>query len=107
MTFSVVASVAPGDFDRRIGPEPPEHFGGPAVRENFAETLTNTLFLGTAIGVLLAAFLGIILARQLLRPLETVSAAAGAMARGDYGYREHLGGYQRLVVYLQLRRAMV
>lgn len=98
VTFSVVASVAPGDFDRRIGPEPPEHFGGPAVRENFSATLTNTLFLGTAIGVLLAAFLGIILARQLLRPLETVSAAAGAMARGDYGYRVDIPNEPELAI---------
>ncbi|MDO5077574.1 cell wall metabolism sensor histidine kinase WalK [Corynebacterium sp.] len=101
VTFSVVFSFAPADFDRRIPPGRSEQPEVHAVREHFIGAVTDTLFMGTAIGVVLAAFLGIILARQLLRPLQTVSAAAGAMAAGDYGYRVDVPNEPELAILAQ------
>lgn len=101
VTFGVVVLLAPALFDREMrlgsGPMGPGGGGqggggqgmgyGQALRATFASAVTNAVFLGALAGVVLAAVLGILLARRLLRPLNRVGVAVGELARGNYTHQ--------------------
>ena len=96
VTFAVVGALAPAMFDSQLhgmGQGPGQGAGGmgagygQALRASFAAAVTNSLVVGTLAGALLAAVLGVLAARQLLRPLGRVGLAVGELARGNYDHQ--------------------
>jgi len=98
ITFVVVQVLAPALFDQqlRLGPGAqggPMTGGGPGsgygqtLRASFAAAVTNALLWGTLAGAALAAVLGVLLARRLLRPLRRMTVAIGELARGHYDHQ--------------------
>jgi len=98
VTFGLVFWLAPAMFEEQLGlgpggPGPGQGAGGggpaygQALRASFRAAVTNALLTGTLAGAALAAILGVLAARQLLRPLGRVGTAVGRLARGDYDHR--------------------
>jgi signal transduction histidine kinase len=98
VTFAVVWALAPAMFDSQmhgagqagLGQGPGSVGGagyGQALRASFAAAITNSLLIGTLTGAVLAAVLGWVAARQLLRPLGRVGLAVGELARGNYDHQ--------------------
>lgn len=91
VTFTVVVVLAPAMFDQQLhmgaGPGGVGTGNGPALRASFAAAVTNSLVVGTLTGAVLAAVLGGVAARQLLRPLGRVGTAVGELARGNYAHQ--------------------
>ena len=106
-TFGLVLWLAPAMFDQQLGLGPGASGGGgqgtgpgsvgsgagagaaygQALRASFRAAVTNALLIGTLAGAALAAVLGLLAARRLLRPLGRVGDAVGRLARGDYDHR--------------------
>jgi len=106
VTFAVVGALAPAMFDSQLhgmGQGPGQGAGGmgagygQALRASFAAAVTNSLVVGTLAGALLAAVLGVLAARQLLRPLGRVGLAVGELARGNYDHQVPLPHEAELV----------
>ena len=90
----MVQVLAPALFDQqlRLGPGgqggPGQGQGyGQTLRASFAAAVTNALVWGTLAGAALAAVLGVLLARRLLRPLRRMAVAVGELARGHYDHQ--------------------
>lgn len=93
VTFGVVWWLAPALFDQQMGLGPggagrgTGQGYGQALRTSFAAAVTNSLLVGTLSGAVVAAVAGLLLARQLLRPLARVGTAVGELARGNYTHQ--------------------
>ena len=93
VTFLVVWWLAPAMFDQQMGLGPgasgmgPGQGYGQTLRASFAAAVTNSLLVGTLMGAVVAAVSGLLLARQLLRPLARVGTAVGELARGNYTHQ--------------------
>lgn len=92
-TFVVVTLLAPALFDQQM------HMGtgmggngmgagnGPALRASFASAVMTALTVGTVVGALVAAVLGVVAARRAVVPINRVGVAVGEIARGNYAHR--------------------
>lgn len=93
VTFAVVWWLAPALFDQQMGLGPGAagrgtgSGNGQSLRASFAAAVTNSLVVGTLAGAVVAAVAGLLLARQLLRPLARVGTAVGELARGNYTHQ--------------------
>lgn len=54
---------------------------------NFEDTVKTSLLVGVISGTLLAMLVGVVLARQLIRPIKTLTAASHKLAAGELGYQ--------------------
>lgn len=83
VTFLLSRALAPALYDRmqQRGPH-----GGQAesFRQEIIESMDLALLIGTAAGVLVAATLGLVVARQFMRPIRDLQDAARQMAAGHY-----------------------
>lgn len=88
-TFLVVGLLAPALFDSglHLGPGGGGSQGGgygQTLRATFAAAVTNAMVVGTLAGAFVAAVLGALAARRLVRPLQRTAAAVDELARGNY-----------------------
>lgn len=54
------------------------------IQESYDAALANALLIAAAAGLMLSVVLALVLSRRLVRPLDSVRAAASRFARGDY-----------------------
>ncbi|SHK50844.1 ATP-binding protein [Alicyclobacillus tolerans] len=59
---------------------------------NTVHEVTKIFYTGSAIGLMLAALLGILLARTITRPILDATRQARVLASGDFSRRVHVGG---------------
>lgn len=87
-TFVVVRLTAPALFDaglRRAGAGGGAGVGpGQSLRREFAAAVDQSLVVGALIGIAVAALVGAVAARRVIKPLSEVRAATRQMAAGRY-----------------------
>jgi len=63
------------------------HFEPDTAAGNFEDTVKSGLLIGVTSGTILAIIAGVVLARQLIRPIKTLTAASNKLADGELGYQ--------------------
>lgn len=83
VTFLLSHALAPALYDRmqQRGPRPGQ---GQGFRQQIVETMDLALLIGAGAGVLVAATLGLLVARRFMRPIRQLQEAARQMAAGRY-----------------------
>ena len=83
VTFLLSRALAPALYDRmqQRGPRPGQ---GQGFRQQIVETMDLALLIGAGAGVLVAATLGLLVARRFMRPIRQLKGAARQMAAGRY-----------------------
>ncbi len=90
-TFLIVRLTAPALFDaelRRMGGGGGGMGGGvgssQSLRGQFASAVNESLLIGSLVGVVVAAVIGVLAARRIIKPLGAVRAVTREMAQGRY-----------------------
>lgn len=83
VTFLLSRALAPALYDRmqQRGPHPGQ---GQGFRQQIVDSMDLALLIGTAAGIVVAATLGLLVARRFMRPIRQLQDAARQMAAGRY-----------------------
>ncbi|MHA6523737.1 sensor histidine kinase [Tessaracoccus sp. G1721] len=83
VTFLLSRALAPALYDRmqQRGPRPGQ---GQGFRQQIIDSMDLALLIGAVAGVLVAATLGLLVARRFMRPIRQLQEAARQMAAGRY-----------------------